>query len=40
MCNSSGDILPFRLVIEVLVAADFDMSLVNFSINQLGETND
>lgn len=34
MYNSSGGILPSRLVMEVLVAADFDMSLVSFDINQ------
>jgi hypothetical protein len=34
MYNSSGGILPSRLVMEVLVAADFDMSLVSFGITQ------
>jgi hypothetical protein len=37
MYNSSGGILPSRLVMEVLVAANFDMSLVSFDINQLDE---
>jgi hypothetical protein len=40
MYNSSGGILPSRLVMEVLVAADFDMSLVSFGINQLDDAVD
>jgi hypothetical protein len=33
MYNSSGSILPPRLVMEVLVAANFDMSLVSFGMD-------
>jgi hypothetical protein len=33
MYNSSGGILPPRLVMQVLVAANFDMSLVSFDIS-------
>lgn len=40
MYNSSGGILPSRLVMEVLVAANFDMSVVSLGISQLDEVID